>query len=880
MPYESKKTAACPIRKPYGVFQSDTMQLMGCHASEADAGNQIQALYASEEIERAKYDGIDFTPPQGVQEEAAKGLQWRREHNRGGTAVGVARARDLSNGKAISPDTIGRIVRYFARHEVDKRGQGWSPGEKGFPSNGRIAWALWGGDPGRAWANKIQASMQSRDKAERMNKTEKIQRAFGQIKDGKAVIATETPIDIYDEQRGWIKQVLLMNGVSFRNAKKQLPIVDSHNDKTVRNVFGSIRNIEIQGGELVGVPEFASDADSQTVATRYNEGHLNDFSIDAQILKRQYVPEGQSYTTSSGIVVDGPAEIVTQWEPHNASICATGADPNSTVRRSSDRERKPTMDDALMATVRQLGVPEGVTDPSEIIEALADMMAKRMEDKPKEDEAVRMEGEDKPKEDEAQRAEHEGEEMKVEKMAEEVKAEVSRQLQVSKARRDTILNHCKLAKLERSFADSLIDDESISVQDAQERIIRKMAQQPLGAVQGSDFRITEAEQDKFVAAAGAGLVQRCFQGNVKRTQAPQVAGSEEFANLGLYRLAEVCLRRQGINPDKYTRSDVARMALGDPKAFDRLRVRRSADAYHTSGSFQNILFDAANKTLRAAYEEAPYTWSLWARQAQSVSDFKDIHRAQLGESPNLEMIAELQPYPEGPVTDSKVKYKVEKYGKKFSVSWETVVNDDLDALSRVPAMHGNAARRTQEKIVYDALLSNPTMPDGYSLFSASHTSGSNITAVSVAAPSVTTLNEAFELMGKQKGLNSDVILNLMPSVLLVPLKYSGTALELVNSQSYAQSNGNSGVVNIYGVNGVRPLSVVTTALLDANSSTNWYAIADNSTIDTAEITFLQGEESPVLESEWVKEIDAYEYYVRQTMAARIIDHRGIFGNRT
>ena len=112
----------------------------------------------------AKYDGIDFTPPQAVRAEARKGLAWRREYKRGGTAVGVARARDLSNGKPMSPRTINRMVSFFARHEVDKQADGFSPGEPGFPSNGRIAWALWGGDPGQAWAGKVQRQMQARDK--------------------------------------------------------------------------------------------------------------------------------------------------------------------------------------------------------------------------------------------------------------------------------------------------------------------------------------------------------------------------------------------------------------------------------------------------------------------------------------------------------------------------------------------------------------------------------------------------------------------------------------------------------------------------------------------------------------------------------------------
>jgi len=87
-------------------------------------------------------DDIDFTPPAGVREEAQRGLDWRDEFNRGGTAVGVARARDLSNGKSISPDTARRMKAYFDRHEIDKQGKGYRPGEDGFPSAGRIAWAL------------------------------------------------------------------------------------------------------------------------------------------------------------------------------------------------------------------------------------------------------------------------------------------------------------------------------------------------------------------------------------------------------------------------------------------------------------------------------------------------------------------------------------------------------------------------------------------------------------------------------------------------------------------------------------------------------------------------------------------------------------------
>ncbi len=128
--------------------------------------------------QQKKYEDIDFTPPADVQEEAQRGLDWRAEHGRGGTEVGVARARDLSNGVSVSPETIRRMVNYFTRHEVDKQGEGFERGEDGYPSAGRIAWALWGGDAGQRWANSIRDRMDAEDE-----RGEKVARREGESLD-------------------------------------------------------------------------------------------------------------------------------------------------------------------------------------------------------------------------------------------------------------------------------------------------------------------------------------------------------------------------------------------------------------------------------------------------------------------------------------------------------------------------------------------------------------------------------------------------------------------------------------------------------------------------------------------------------------------------
>lgn len=117
---------------------------------------------------------INLQPTEEMAAEAKRGLEWRREYGRGGTEIGVARARDISNRATLSPDTIGRMVSYFARHEVDKKAEGFRQGEQGYPSAGRIAWALWGGDAGKSWANSKQKQLEANNMIEIENKAAKV----------------------------------------------------------------------------------------------------------------------------------------------------------------------------------------------------------------------------------------------------------------------------------------------------------------------------------------------------------------------------------------------------------------------------------------------------------------------------------------------------------------------------------------------------------------------------------------------------------------------------------------------------------------------------------------------------------------------------------
>jgi hypothetical protein len=118
----------------------------------------------------AKYKGLDFSPPKGVQDAAMRGLALRKKFKRGGldtqqagkTGIGsgVARATTLANGGNVSPDVIKKMVAFFARHEKNKN----STTPNGEPGAGKIAWLLWGGEPGKRWANKLNNQMKTIDR--------------------------------------------------------------------------------------------------------------------------------------------------------------------------------------------------------------------------------------------------------------------------------------------------------------------------------------------------------------------------------------------------------------------------------------------------------------------------------------------------------------------------------------------------------------------------------------------------------------------------------------------------------------------------------------------------------------------------------------------
>jgi len=119
----------------------------------------VKKSMEEEDLEKRSLEDLDLKPTESMAANARRGLELRRKFGRGGTAVGVARARDLSNRTELSPGTVLRMYSFFSRHEVDKQGKDWNNSER--PSNGKIAWLLWGGDSGYSWAKSKRNAIMS-----------------------------------------------------------------------------------------------------------------------------------------------------------------------------------------------------------------------------------------------------------------------------------------------------------------------------------------------------------------------------------------------------------------------------------------------------------------------------------------------------------------------------------------------------------------------------------------------------------------------------------------------------------------------------------------------------------------------------------------------
>ena len=394
------------------------------------------------------------------------------------------------------------------------------------------------------------------------------------------------------------------------------------------------------------------------------------------------------------------------------------------------------------------------------------------------------------------------------------------------------------------------DDESCTAELAGKKILAALARdaQPVGA---THIETVEDESDKRRDSIVASLLVRAGVAD----EATRVAArASQYRGAKLLDIAKASLDRGGV---KYGH-------------MDQMQIVGAAFTQGTS-DFPILLENAMHKTLQQAYAVAPDTWSRFCARG-SVTDFRDHPRYRVGSLGNLEALNELGEFRNKTIPDGeRAKVRAGTKGNVINLSRQAIINDDLAAFIGLAAAAGRAAKRTVEADVYALLALNsgmgPTMEDGQPLFHATH---GNVGAAS--ALGVVGLDADRVLMASQTDVGGNDFLDLRPDVLLVPLALGGTA-RVVNAAQYDPDAANK----LQRPNAVAGLfsDIVDSARL---SGTRRYLFANPSEAPVLEVVFLDGNDTPYVESEDGFSVDGTRWKVRLDFGVGAIDYRGAVTN--
>jgi hypothetical protein len=319
-----------------------------------------------------------------------------------------------------------------------------------------------------------------------------------------------------------------------------------------------------------------------------------------------------------------------------------------------------------------------------------------------------------------------------------------------------------------------------------------------------------------------------------------------FTGMTLLRLAEEILTIGGVNCRGMSKREIATRAM-------------------STSDFANILADVTNKTLRTGYDSAPRTFVGVFRQT-TAADFKNINRVQLSGAPSLVKVLEDGEFKYGKYTDGKETYALSTYGRIVPITRQTIINDDLDAFTRIPQQYGRAAADLESDIVWSVVVDNDALSDGNNLFDNTN-HGNHID--SGGTIDVTSLGVMRKSMRLQTGLEGRLI-NVMPKWLIIGADLE-TVAEQVLSSTYVPVSAGTTMPERFR----NQLQLVVEPRL---TGAPWYGAADFNQVDTIEYAYLEGESGPFTETREGFNIDGIEVKCRHDFAAKAIDHRGLFKN--
>lgn len=410
-----------------------------------------------------------------------------------------------------------------------------------------------------------------------------------------------------------------------------------------------------------------------------------------------------------------------------------------------------------------------------------------------------------------------------------------------------------------TLADALVN-EGVTLDVARARAIDSFAALDPSAQRGGSQRTTDASannarEEAYQRDAVSSLLARSGAGRV--LSAEQRAGAASFGNMTLLRLAEDCLVRAGVPASEIRAMSTRQLAQ---RALGFAGQRGGA---MTISDFPLLLQQAINRTLVAAYEQAPQTFRQWASPG-TLNDFRPTTRVHMsGLVGKFEKIEEGGEYTVASLKETGETIRLSKYGKKVPISWESIINDDLSVFNRLPTAIGQKAAQLQSDLVYGLLMSNPVMSDTNRLFSAAH---GNLSATGDAL-TILSMDAAMQAFRTQTGPEGDV-LNLTPAFLIAGPKMELQAKQFLTNGYVPVKQSDRNIFSDL----VQP--VIDSRITDKS----WHLAAAPGMVDTIEYAFLSGEPELFTEEYWDTNTDSYINKARTVFGTAALDWRGMYRN--
>jgi hypothetical protein len=619
-----------------------------------------------------------------------------------------------------------------------------------------------------------------------------------------------------------VDEELSLDGLAVRLERLNggAPFLNAHDAGSLASVLGVVvdGSARIANGQGTATIRFSERADVEPIFRDIAGGIIRNVSVGYRVHRYEITKR------------DGAPELwrAVDWEPLEISAVAIGADPGARVRsdesatralntctliRTSNPDTEAHMPDDIQPTA-PAAAPAPTTravDPSPAAPPPAPAPAPATPN------------------------------------ADAIRAEAQR------AAAD-ILTLCQRHGLDNTFAADLIG-RGVSLDAARGAVLDRLAEGDTvgtrtGATVPAAARDTGANEIAYRDAVTDALMHRHSPGLHQLTEA-----AREFRGLNLLDMARHALERRGISTRGMSRMELATEAL----------QKRAGPGYHSSADFPFILANVANKTLRSAYDSTPRTFTAWARQA-TITDFRPVQRTQLAGAPDLLRVPESGEFTYGTMGEGREVYALLTYGRIIGITRQTLINDDLDAFTRIPSAFGASAADLESDLVYSILTSNPLMGDGVALFNAGH--GNLGTA---GAISETTLAEAYRLFGNQRGLEARQI-SVQPRYLITPP--GSRSVEARKNVTATTPNAVAGVNAFAG----RLEPIEEPRLIPAAGADPWFLAADPNRIDTVEYAYLDGSNGVYTETRMGFEVDGMEIKARHDFASKAIDWRGLYRN--